>query len=823
MDRGLELIKKVIQVANSSIGFEDRLQGILDLLVRKEGVERAVLLSQTPEHEILELKKISPREVSWNGRSFPMARTPIGEALQNRTPALIPHLNRKEHKTLLRNPLFKGFNSLIVQPVEDDNLLYGVLCLLSRKALQTDKDQWDLLDLVARELAGIIRNSWVYTESKKRIAELSVLYQVGKVIGSTLELNDLIERTVAITAQVINATGSALMILEKGSETVMVESEFGQVPSLVKKKILKDIVAQKGNHLYNQNNQNANYPPGGLKPLPVDEKIESGSEKMDSLSSFMCIALNFKGPYQGRLCVYEKILLGGDAAPHFTEDDLSVLSTIGNIIANSLENALTFQKIEGLARKNEWMVRNLSTLYQIDSAMMTSASLKDLPQIILEAITLKEGLGFNRAILFLADEDRKFLTPMAWSTQRESDQDPSLQKQEGLPGNKLSGLLVSQAAQTRNIRQEADQGVHTIKVPLTKDSGVLARTFLEGKTFLIDHISEDPRINKELVKRLSLDSFASIPIYAKDKVVGVIEVDNFMDNHPITEEDLYLLSMLSHQAGLALENARLYAFIEKTNEELKVVRERLIDSEKMVAIGEMASGLAHEIRNPLVSIGGFARRLYKKFPGDEQVQSYFQVIINEVERLEKILNEITDFSQDPRGNYKEWDLNQIVEDALGLIQRELDEGNIKVEKQWGKVPKIFGDNSQLGHVFYNLFLNSCQAMSQGGLLTVRTYLDKGPDRVWVTCQIKDTGGGIQPDVLHNIFNPFFTTKDHGSGLGLPIVHKIVTRHNGEVDIDNRPGEGASFLIKFPTAKEARQYLRKIKIMGEENHETDINR
>ena len=81
MDRGLELIKKVIQVANSSIGFEDRLQGILDLLVRKERVERAVLLSITPEYEVLELKKISPREISWDGRSFPIARTPIGETL----------------------------------------------------------------------------------------------------------------------------------------------------------------------------------------------------------------------------------------------------------------------------------------------------------------------------------------------------------------------------------------------------------------------------------------------------------------------------------------------------------------------------------------------------------------------------------------------------------------------------------------------------------------------------------------------------------------------------------------------------------------------
>jgi signal transduction histidine kinase len=306
-------------------------------------------------------------------------------------------------------------------------------------------------------------------------------------------------------------------------------------------------------------------------------------------------------------------------------------------------------------------------------------------------------------------------------------------------------------------------------------------------------------------------------------VIGVIEVDNFMDQRPITEQDLYLLTMLAHQAGLALETARLYAFIEKTNEELKVTRERLIESEKMVAIGEMASGLAHEIRNPLVSIGGFVRRLYKKFQDDDQAQSYFQVIINEVERLEKTLNEITDFSQDPREKYKDWDFNRIVEEALGLIQRELDEGKIVVQKKWGKVPKVFGDKRQLRHVFYNLFLNSCQAISQGGLLTVRTFLDKGPDRSWITCEVKDTGGGIPPEVLHNIFNPFFTTKTHGSGLGLSLVHKIVTRHNGQVDIDNRPGEGVSFLVKFPLAKDAQKYFGKIKIIGEENHETANNR
>jgi signal transduction histidine kinase len=819
MDRGLLLLKKVIQVANSSIGYEDRLQGILDLLVRKERAERAVLFSLTPDKETLELQKISPREFSWDGCSFHPAKTPVAETLVSRQALFIPRLNRKEHKVLLRTPLFKGFSSLIIQPVEDDNLLYGVLCLLSQKTTESDPEQWEVLDLVARELAGVIRNSWVYTESRKRIAELSVLYQVGKVIGSTLELDDLIKRTVAITAQVINAQGSALVILEKEGDEIIVESEFGPVPPQVKRRIIQDILNQKGNQIYHQRSASSDEPlafspEGNNRPLPG---------KSGPLSSFMCIPLLFKGPYRGRLCVYEKIPMGSDRIPHFSEEELSILSTIGNIIASSLENALTFQKIETLARKNEWMVRNLSTLYQIDSAMMTSASLKDLPQIILEAITLKQGLGFNRAILFLADEGKKILTPMAWSIQRESSQEVRPPKEEHLRNDTLSGYFVRQAAQIRNARQEADQAINTIKVPLEKEAGILARTFLEGRTFLVKRATDDPLTNKDLAKRLNLDSFASLPILVKDKPIGVIEVDNFLDKRPITQEDLNLLSMLAHQAGLALENARLYSYIEKTNEELKAARERLIESEKMMAIGEMASGLAHEIRNPLVSIGGFVRRLHRKFPNDDQVQSYFQVIINEVERLEKILNEIMDFSQDPRGNYKEWPVNRIVEEALGLIQRDLDEAHIRVRKELGNIPKLFGDSRQLVHVFYNLFLNAWQAMPQGGELTIRTCVKKEPERSWITCEITDTGGGIPPELLHNIFNPFFTTKVHGSGLGLPIVHKIITRHNGEVDIDNRPGEGVSFLVKLPTAKEIQQFFPKTKLNGEKKNETDINR
>lgn len=806
VDTGIELLKKTIRVANSGIEFEDRLQGVLDLLVRNEGIERAVLFL-TMKEDGLEFKKSSPRDIILDDKSLHLTRTPLRELIQNRTTLFISHLNRREHKSLLKHPLFKGFNALMALPVKDDNLLYGALVLLSHQGLNSDPQYLEILELVAGELAGILKNSRVYTESKKTIAELSVLYQVGKVIGSTLELDELARRTVAIIAQVINAKGSALTISDKVSGEVIIGSEFGTVPMVVRDKTFQDQLRKNRDCIYSEDT---------LTRLCPEKRAgrKGGPEGKPAISSLICICLNFKGPYEGHLCVFDKMEVGGGRGTPFNGEDLSVLSTMGNIIASSLENAITFQKMETLACKNERMVRNLSTLYQIDTAMMTIVSLQDLPQILLEAITLEEGLGFNRAILFLPDREKKCLTPAAWSIQEKPIQEAPPREPDGLPGHELSRLLIQKAFQLRNKHQPTDQPFQSLKILLDGDSSVLGRTYIEGRTFLMDRTLDTSEEDRDLIRKLHLDSFVAVPMRSKDKVIGVIEVDNYNDKRPISQEDLFLLTMLAHQAGLAFENARLYNDIGKSNRELKVARERLIESEKMVAVGEMTSGLAHEIRNPLVSIGGFVRRLYKKFPGDDQVQSYFQVILNEVERLEKLLNEINEFSQDPRGRYKEWDLNRIVDEALGLIQRELDERGITVNKEWGKVPEIFGDHRQLRHIFYNLFLNSGQAMTKGGTLTLRTFLTQETDRSWVVCEVRDTGGGIPPELLHNIFNPFFTTKDQGSGLGLSIVHKIITRHRGELNIDNRPGEGVSFLVKFPLPKEAQNYFRKLKTTGD---------
>jgi signal transduction histidine kinase len=298
-------------------------------------------------------------------------------------------------------------------------------------------------------------------------------------------------------------------------------------------------------------------------------------------------------------------------------------------------------------------------------------------------------------------------------------------------------------------------------------------------------------------------------MFAKGKVVGVLVVNNAASQRAFSDRDLKLLAMLANQGGLAVENSRLYQNLERANHELAQMRSRLLEADKLAALGEVAAGVAHEIRNPLVSIGGFTRRIRKKVGDDSSLRPYLDVIIEEVTRLERTLNEMLDFSTDARHHFEEHDLNVIMDQSLDLLKRELDDHRIQVVRDYNPdLPRVFCDDRQIKHVFFNIYLNAVQAMSsQGGQLTLRSFSVMREGKRFVAGEVTDTGGGIPMNVIHNIFNPFFTTKDTGSGLGLSIVHKIVTRHFGQVEVHNREGKGATFLVTLPAAEEGRAYLK----------------
>jgi signal transduction histidine kinase len=376
-------------------------------------------------------------------------------------------------------------------------------------------------------------------------------------------------------------------------------------------------------------------------------------------------------------------------------------------------------------------------------------------------------------------------------------------------------------------------------IPLRPGAGILALTALEGRPFRITDARKDPRISPEWEGRLGVDEFASVPLMAKGKVVGVIVVDNKFNRKPITDEDLEFLSVFAIQAGLAVESARIYTRLEEASLEVQRTHHQLLRGERLATLGEMATHVVHEIRNPLVSIGGFARRLVRRLLDREPEGQYARIIALEVDRLERIVRDVQGLSREVRMARVETNLHALLQDCAVLFAERIATQRVHLRMDLGeRAPVLSLDPVQVKQAVLNLMTNALEAMPDGGTLTLATrtvrqdggqVVDSSNGRLegtqsdgageatarpvgestprlapeeWVEVSVGDTGGGIPEEVLPEVFNPFFTTKEAGTGLGLTLVRRIARAHGGGVDVDNRPGQGATFRIRLPLVTEA---------------------
>jgi signal transduction histidine kinase len=229
--------------------------------------------------------------------------------------------------------------------------------------------------------------------------------------------------------------------------------------------------------------------------------------------------------------------------------------------------------------------------------------------------------------------------------------------------------------------------------------------------------------------------------------------------------------------------------------EMKRIRERLASSERMAALGEVAAKVAHEIRNPLVSIGGFAQRLENKLEGN--LKEYATIISREVRRLEDILRDILGFVREVRLSPRDVDVNVLMKEVFSLVESDLTERGIVVDTSYGDVPPVRLDKDRVKEAFLNIVNNAIQAVGNHGRITAKTYTSNGQ----VVVQISDTGKGITEKDMPFIFDPFYTTKPTGTGLGLAITRRIVEEHGGRIEVKSKMDEGTTIKVYFESGKE----------------------
>lgn len=295
-------------------------------------------------------------------------------------------------------------------------------------------------------------------------------------------------------------------------------------------------------------------------------------------------------------------------------------------------------------------------------------------------------------------------------------------------------------------------------------------------------------------------SLYSAPIVSKNRILGTITLcgeknDQF---HTVEENGQYIINTIANYMSSGLENTLLNTRLRDVVRELTDAQKRLIEQEKFRSLGEMTANIAHEIKNPLVIIGGFTKRLAKKMQNDHTENRYIDIILKEVTRLEAILNEILHYVKEGQPLEESCGLKEFLEEILYIITSDPSWESVEIIKDYdGDLEPILCDSQQLKQVFINLFMNAFEAMHGSGSIQLRTRKATYGGQPFATVSITDTGGGIDPAIIENIFNPFFTTKERGTGLGLAISNKIITNHHGRIEVENVAGKGVTFVVYLP--------------------------
>ncbi len=336
-------------------------------------------------------------------------------------------------------------------------------------------------------------------------------------------------------------------------------------------------------------------------------------------------------------------------------------------------------------------------------------------------------------------------------------------------------------------------------------TGVISLEGIEREVAARRTVSTEEQESLQLILRTleQMNGSVALGFSSEDQLLGALVIRDDRLREAYSSDEIELFRGVANSIGITLQNSQVY--------------ERMKERDRLAALGQMAAGLAHEIRNPLGSIKGAAQFLQPGQAADgtkegtkESTREFLDIIIEEVNRLNKIVSQFLDYARPYRGEQRPLEVAEVLRKTLSLLPAAQLEGAIEISTNFAeRMPPVRADAEQLLQVFLNLSLNAIQAITPGdvpGKLLISTGLRRATRRgaaaAFFEARFRDSGVGIPPGDLKNLFIPFFTTKDKGTGLGLPISQRIIENHGGTIEVRSQPGEGATFTVLLPIEADA---------------------
>jgi signal transduction histidine kinase/ActR/RegA family two-component response regulator len=741
LNQELSILNTISQTVNQSIDLDEILNKSLDKMMEMTDVRSAGIY-------LLDEKSNDLVYVAHRGFSKiflkGMKRMKLGEGVTGKVALSGEPIfieDYPSHPEALPLAIEEGLKSLAVIPLKSRDKIYGTLNLARKEFSKITLFETNLFNSIGQIISGALERASLYTENVKRLEELKTLYSISQEIALKLEVKVILQKIMESAIGLLGAESGTIALWDNRKQNYVIAIVHRLPETLIGKEFSPPWSGVVGEVI--------------AKKTPVLYKdYEHHPNRLKELDSY-----HFKEVLGVPLIVREMIIgamtIGSsDPEVHFQQSGIDLLYTFAHQAAIAIGNAKLYE--DSLEK-----IKQLTTLYEIGKTLSSTLDLDELFKKALEL--LKDRWGYVLGGIFFLDKEK-----------------------DELYIRHVVGRNFEEVKQMR------------FKVGVDGIVGWVAKT---GELLYVPDVSKDPRY---IPGSPAGKSEVAIPFKIRDQVIGVLDIES---NEPrgFDEEDLKTLSSFVSQMSISIENAQLFSDLKQTLQELKLAQDQIIQAEKLRAMGEMASGVAHDFNNVLaVVLGNIQLLLYQlDHLSPEEIREGLKIIEQSSKDGAETVRRIQEFTGVRRDKeFVSLSLNEVITEVVNITQpRWKDQTQKKgiqvgLAAQLGEIPLIMGSPSELREVLTNIIFNAVDAMPEGGKLTIATQPQA---EGWVEVRIADTGIGMTEEVKKRIFDPFFTTKGvTNSGLGMSVSYGIIKRHGGEILIESELGKGTTFIIHLPT-------------------------
>ncbi|MBI2206096.1 MAG: GAF domain-containing protein [Candidatus Rokubacteria bacterium] len=640
-----------------------------------------------------------------------------------------------------------GLAAFAAYPVIAGDELLAILVLAHTQPLRLGPGGEGMIDLFTAQAAVAIQNARLYREANRRRDMAEALAHLGRELSGTLDVDRIEEIVTRGMADLLRVRGAAVYRYAPAGATLHAATSYGLDAAVVRGLVLRIGEGAVGLAVHTRalvtTPDVLNDPRIGVSP-DVRARVEPAMFRA-----------TMAAPLLSRDRILGALVVGAERGRVFSSDEQQVFQAFTDQTALALENARLYAESD---RERRDAAALAAAARELAASLDVDAVAEQLVEVV------RRFFAAHASALYRVDEDGTIVSVAFGGAAR---------------AHMATGVVM-------------DRSIGIIGRAVEQRRAVWTRDALTDASV---YLSEEFRA---AVTASGNRAILAVPLVVKNEVIGVLAMAH-AQARIFEDREIAMLQAFADQAALALENARLYASARDSLGRLRDTQAQLVQAAKLTALGQLVSGVAHELNNPLSVVIGYGQLLLgRDLP--PATRRPVELMVSQGDRMAKIVRGLLFFARQRPPERVPVKINQVIEETLGLRQNQLALSSIVVERRLGdELPMIAADAHQLQQVFLNLVLNAEQAIletGKAGRIVVRTTVTE--DGRTVRAEIIDDGPGISAEALPHVFEPFFTTKEVGvgTGLGLSVSYGIVQEHGGRLSVDSRPGETV-FVVELP--------------------------